>query len=88
MLIAKRIEHHPPAGSINPFDLGLSAKMQLLVAAVATLMVGRFGLKIWRNSKAEDLKRKATFEIASTDESEPTFDNIVDNSGVPEFPKD
>jgi hypothetical protein len=88
MLIAQRIEHHPPAASINPFDLGLSAKMQLLVTAIATLMVGRFGLKIWRKSKAEELARRATFEIATTEDSEPTFDNIPDSGGIPEFPKD
>ena len=60
--------------------------MQLLVAAIATLMVGRFGLKIWRASKADELKRRETREIASTEDAEPTFDNIVDNGGVPEFP--
>ena len=88
MLIAQKIEHHPPAESINPFDLGLSAKMQLLVAAIATLMVGRFGLKIWKHSKADELKRRETREIASAEDTEPTFDNIVDNGGVPEFPSE
>jgi hypothetical protein len=88
MLIAKKIEHRPPAASINPFDLGLSAKMQLLVAAVATLMVGRFGLRIWRHSKADELKRRETREVATAEETEPTFDNIVDNGGVPEFPNE
>lgn len=87
MLIAKTIEHHPPAESINPFDLGLSAKMQLLVAAIATLMVGRFGLKVWKYSRADEQKRRATREIVSTDETEPTFDNIVDDGGVPKFPQ-
>ena len=86
MLIAQKIEHRPPAASINPFDLGLSARMQLLVAAIATLMVGRFGLRVWKHSKADELKRRATREIASTEEAEPTFDNIVDTGGVPEFP--
>lgn len=86
MLIAKKIEHRPPAASINPFDLGLSAKMQLLVAAIATLMVGRFGLKIWKHSKADELKRRETREVATTEESEPSFDNIADTGGVPEFP--
>ena len=28
--------------------------MQLLVAAVATLMVGRFGLRVWKHSKADE----------------------------------
>lgn len=88
MLIAKTIEHHPPAESINPFDLGLSAKMQLLVAAIATLMVGRLGLKVWKYSRADEQKRRATREIVSTDETEPTFDNIVDDGGVPKFPQD
>lgn len=88
MLIAKKIEHRPPPASINPFDLGLSAKMQLLVAAIATLMVGRLGLKVWKNSRADDRKRRATREIVATDDAEPAFDNIVDNGGVPEFPKD
>ena len=88
MLIAKKIEHRPPPKSINPFNLGLSAKMQLLVAAVATLMLGRFGLKIWKHSKADELKRRATREVATADETEPSFDNIVDNGGVPEFPDD
>lgn len=86
ILIAQKIEHHPRAESINPFNLGLSAKMQLLVAALATLMVGRFGLKIWKASKADELKRRETREIASAEDAEPTFDNIVDSGGVPEFP--
>jgi hypothetical protein len=86
MLIAQKIEQRPPAASINPFNLGLSAKMQLLVAAVATLMVGRFGLRVWKHSKADEQKRRETRDIASTEEAEPTFDNIVDTGGVPEFP--
>jgi hypothetical protein len=88
LLIAQRIEHRPPAETLNPFNLGLSAKMQLLVAALATLLVGRFGLKLWKQSKADDVKRRETREIASTEEAEPTFDNIADNGGVPEFPND
>ena len=62
--------------------------VQLLVAALATLLVGRFGLKLWKQSKADDVERRATREIASTEVAEPTFDNIADNGGVPEFPKD
>ena len=62
--------------------------MQLLVAAVATLMVGRFGLRVWKNSKADERKRRETREVATAEEAEPTFDNIVDNGGVPEFPQD
>jgi hypothetical protein len=88
MVIAQRIEYRPPAASMNPFDLGLSAKMQLLVAAIATLMVARFGLRLWKNSRADDLTRKEVLEIASTDETEPTFDNIADTGGVPQFPND
>ncbi len=88
MLIAQKIEHRPPAASINPFNLGLSARMQLLVAVVATLMVGRFGLRVWKHSKADEAKRRETREIAVAEETEPTFDNIVDNGGVPEFPQE
>ncbi|MGZ0174604.1 MAG: 3-keto-disaccharide hydrolase [Planctomycetales bacterium] len=88
MLIAQKIEHRPPAASINPFDLDLTAKMQLLVAAVATLMVGRFGLRVWKHSKTDELKRREIREIATDEDSEPTFDNIVDSGGVPEFPED
>lgn len=88
LLIAQRIEHHPRTEAINPFNLGLSAKMQLLVAALATLLVGRFGLKLWKQSKADDVERRATREMAANEDAEPTFDNIADSGGVPEFPED
>jgi hypothetical protein len=51
-------------------------------------MVGRFGLRVWKHSKADEAKRRETREIAVAEETEPTFDNIVDNGGVPEFPQE
>lgn len=88
MLIAQRIEYHPPPESLNPFDLSLNAKLQLLIAAMAVLMVGRFSWKIWKSSQTDDDKREAVLEIASNEDAEPTFDNIIDNGGIPPFPKD
>lgn len=86
--VAKKIEYHEPVKALNPFDLDLSAKMQLLVASVVILMFGRFAYRHWKKSKVEDAQREAVRSIVSTDDAEPTFDNIVDNGGVPQFPED
>ena len=86
VFIAQKLFYRPPESSGNPFALGLSAKMQLAVAAVVLLVAGRFGFGLWRKSQSEELQRQDVKKLVETSQDEPTFDNVVDIGGVLQLP--
>ncbi len=86
VFIAQELFHRPPESGGNPFALGLSAKMQLAVAAVVLLMAGRFGFNLWRKSQAEELQRQDVKKLVETNQDEPTFDNVIDTGGALQLP--
>lgn len=78
LFVAKRLYHREPESSGSPFSLGLNATMMLAVAGVVVLLAGRFGLRFWLKSRAEEQERQDLRKKIESSQGEPKFNNVVD----------
>jgi hypothetical protein len=85
VLIANRLEYLPSDEAGTSYRLGRNTQLQILLVLVIAIIVGRHSLKMWKQSKVDDIGREAVRELVDQQKAEPTFNEFADDGGTPDF---
>ena len=85
VIIGQKLEYQPRDGAGNWWGLNLGAQVRLLIGLAIAFIATRFGYRLWKRSRVDDRQREAVKELVDSQAPEPSFDNISDNGGMPDF---
>jgi len=85
LLIAGKLEYVPGKEAGQRFRLDRATILQLVFGTVLLLVIGRHLWRLRQQAQVDETQRLAVREIVEQQQAAPTFENIADGGGSPDF---